>query len=113
MRKLLLSSNGSFVIEKGVPYIGSSAGSYIACPTIEMATWSLKQKDRFGVTEFSAMNLVPFLVKAHYVLEMGEVLQDKILESKYETKILKDGQAILVEDDKYKLVGEGEEIKLC
>jgi len=100
------------LIEKGVPYIGSSAGSYIVCPTIEMATWKPKQKDRFGVMDFTAMNLVPFLIVAHYEQEFEEVLKEKISQTKYETKVLKDGQAILVEGDNYKLVGDGEEIKL-
>ena len=102
------------LIEKGMPYIGSSAGSYIACPTIEMATWKEpgEEKDRFGVTDLTAMNLVPFLVKAHYEPEQKELLKEKISQTKYETKILKDGQAILVEDNNYKLVGEGEEIKI-
>lgn len=53
------------LIEKGVAYIGSSAGAYLACPTIEMATWKPKQKNRFGVTDLIALNLVPFLVTAH------------------------------------------------
>lgn len=102
------------LVEKGVAYIGSSAGSYIACPTIEMATWKKpgEEKDNFGVTDLTAMNLVPFLVKAHYEPEQAELLKDKISQSKYEIKIIKDGQAILVEDDNYKLVGDGEEIKL-
>lgn len=100
------------LIENGIPYIGSSAGSYIACPTIEMATWKPKQKDRFGVADFTSMDLVPFLVVAHYDPEFKDLLKDKISQTKYETKVLKDGQAILVEDDNYKLVGDGEEIKL-
>lgn len=100
------------MIEKGVFYIGSSAGSYIACPTIEMATWKPKQKDRFGVTDFTAMNLVPFLIVAHYKSEYDEILKEKISETQYQTKVLKDGQAILVEGDDYKLVGDREEIKL-
>ncbi len=93
-------------------YIGSSAGSYIACPTIEMATWKPKQKDRFGVADFAALNLVPFLVVAHYEPELRDVLKEKISQSKYKTKVLKDGQAILVKGDSRKLVGEGKEIKL-
>jgi len=100
------------MIEKGVPYIGSSAGSYIACPTIEMATWKPKQKDRFGVTDFTAMNVVPFLIVAHYKPEYDEILKEKISETQYQTRILQDGQAILVEGDNYKLVGDNEEIKL-
>ncbi len=100
------------LIKKGVPYIGSSAGSYIVCPTIEMATWKPKQKDRFGMTDFTALNLVPFLLTAHYTSEMENILKDKISKTKYQTRILQDGQAVLVEYGNYKLVGNGEEIKL-
>ena len=102
------------LIEKGVVYIGSSAGSYITCPTIEVSTWKKpgEEKDRFGVTDLTAMNLVPFLIKAHYEPDQEELLKEKISQTKYETKILKDGQAILVEDDNYKLVGDGKEITL-
>ncbi|EKE19307.1 MAG: Peptidase, S51 family [uncultured bacterium] len=100
------------LLEKGVVYVGASAGSYIACPTIEMATWKPKQKDRFGVTDFSALNLVPLLITAHYVPEMEAVLKDEISNAKYPTRILKDGQGILVENENYKFVGEEEEIRL-
>jgi dipeptidase E len=100
------------LIEKGISYIGSSAGSYIACPTIEMATWKPKQKDRFGVEDFTALNFVPFLLTAHYTPEMESILKEKISSAKYPTRILQDGQGILVEGDDYKFVGDGEEIKL-
>lgn len=100
------------LLEKGIVYIGSSAGAYIACPTIEMATWKPKQKDRFGVTDFTALNFVPFLVTAHYTSEMESVLRDKIANTNYLTRILKDGQGILVNGDEYKFIGEGVEIKL-
>lgn len=102
------------LIVKGVIYIGSSAGSYIICPTIEMATWRKpgEEKDNFGVNDLTAMNLVPFLVKAHYQPEMKDFLKEKIYQSQYQTKVLMDGQAILVEGDNYKLVGRNEEIIL-
>ncbi|MDD3487424.1 MAG: Type 1 glutamine amidotransferase-like domain-containing protein [Candidatus Moranbacteria bacterium] len=99
------------LINSDVTYIGSSAGAYIVCPTIEMATWKPKQKDRFGVTDFTALNLVPFLVTAHYIPELESVLKEKIAKAKYPTRILQDGQGILVEDGEYKFVGEGEEVK--
>lgn len=52
------------LIKKGVAYIGSSAGSYIMCPTIEMSTWKKpgEEKDRFGVIDLTALNVVPFLI---------------------------------------------------
>ena len=60
------------LIERGVPYIGVSAGSYITCPTIETSTWKKpgEEKNRFGVTDLTAMSLVPFLLKVHYEPEM-------------------------------------------
>jgi dipeptidase E len=102
------------LIKKGVVYIGSSAGSYIMCPTIEMSTWKKpgEEKDRFGIIDLTALNQVPFLVKAHYNSEQKEFFKEKIASAKYPTRILKDGQAILVEGENYKLVGDGEEIKL-
>lgn len=100
------------LVEKGLVYIGTSAGSYIACPSIEMATWKPKQKDRFGVTDFTALNLVPFLTFAHYTPEFKDIVQEKISHLKYPIRILKDGQGILVEGDEYKFVGEGEEVIL-
>lgn len=102
------------LIERGVAYVGVSAGSYIACPTIEMSTWKKpgEEKNNFGVTDFTAMNLVPFLVKAHYAPEKKEFLQEKIAKTQYPVKILTDEQAILVKGDMVKLVGEGMEIKI-
>lgn len=100
------------LIDKGIPYVGTSAGSYVACPTIEMATWKHQDKyDHCGITDFSAMNIVPFLVTAHYNPEYKEKIKEGMAKSKYSTRILKDGQAILVKDDTYEFLG-GEETKL-
>lgn len=100
------------LIERGVLYIGSSAGSYIACPTIETATWKRKDKPRFGVTDLRAMNLVPFLFFAHYAPEYDGLLKEGIAQTKFPVKILTDEQAILVKDGKARLVGKGTEVKL-
>jgi dipeptidase E len=100
------------LINRGVAYVGVSAGSYIACPTIEVAAWKKpgKEKDNFGVTDLTAMNLVPFLLKAHYTPEKKAFLQEKIAQTKYPVKIISDNQAILVKGDMIELVGEKEDI---
>ncbi len=100
------------LVEKGMVYFGSSAGSYVACPTIEMSTWKPDQKDRFGITDFSALKLVPFLVMAHYTPEIRNILKEKIANLKYPIRILQDGQGILIEEENYKFVGKQEEIIL-
>lgn len=98
------------MLDDGVIYLGSSAGSYICCPTIETATWG-KDNNNVGLTDFTAMNLVPFLMKAHFQEEQREFLKEKVAESDYEVKVLNDDQALLVNADQVELLG-GPEIKL-
>ena len=98
------------LIEKGVVYIGSSAGSYITCPSIIMATWSKQNFNRCGINDYTAMNLVPFLIKAHYTPDMKAKLEEKTKDLQYPIRVLNDNQAILVCDGKVQLLGGGDEI---
>lgn len=98
------------LIEKGKIYIGVSAGAYIVCPTIEMANWKHQDRNVVGLKDLSAMNLVPFLVSVHYKPEFKEAIKEGAKKSKYPVKVLTDDQAILVQNDKIKLVGKGKEI---
>ena len=93
-------------------YVGISAGSYITCPTIEMATWKNQDINKSGLTDFTGLNLVPFLLSVHYAPDKKEIIKEAVLKTKYPVKILNDNQAILVRDSDYKLVGGGEEINL-
>lgn len=98
------------LISRGIVYVGSSAGSYIACPSIIMATWSKQGFDECGITDYAAMNLVPFLIKAHYTLDMQEMLEGKAKDLQYPMRVLNDDQAILVRDGGIQLLGGGDEI---
>ncbi|MBU2250246.1 hypothetical protein KKG80_01495 [Patescibacteria group bacterium] len=40
------------------------------------------------------------------------MVKEKIKTLKYPIKILRDGQGILVDDNKYTFIGDGEEVKL-
>jgi len=100
------------LIDKGVIYIGSSAGSYIACPTIEMNLWKHPDINRYNLTDLTGLNLVSFLVTVHYAPEFKELLKEKIKNSKYPVKILTDEQALLVRDGEVKLLGKGDEINI-
>lgn len=100
------------LLSQGFIYIGASAGSYVACPTIEMALWKHQDKyDHCGLTDLTGMNLVPFLVSAHYIPEFHDLLKDKTTKTTLSTRILTDKHAILVTDNEIKLLG-GEEVKL-
>lgn len=101
------------LIEKGVIYIGVSAGSYIACPTIEMAVWKNTDRSHYGLGNLKAMNLVPFLVSVHCNREKyREGLREGIAKANYPVRILTDEQALLIRGDKVKLIGSGEEVKI-
>jgi len=100
------------LIEQGVVYVGSSAGAYLVCPTIEAAAWKHGDSNHFGITDFSALNLVPFLIAAHFKSEYADVIKEAALTCKYPIKTLTDQQAISIKNDKVVLVGQGDEIVL-
>ncbi len=101
------------VLEDGVPYIGWSAGSNVACPTLK-TTNDMPIVDPLG---FDTFNLVPFQINAHYTdltLEGhgGETRAMRLNEfiiANPETYVLglREGSMIWVEDGKYQLMGLG------
>ena len=101
------------LLQKGLIYMGASAGSYVACPSIEMAIWKHQDKYKhYEVTDFSAMNLVPFLMTVHYKPEYDDILKEKIAGARLPVKILTDQQALLIKNDEIHLIGDGEKIDL-
>ena len=100
------------LIDQGKVYIGTSAGSYVMCPTIDVSDWSDETVDRYGVTDFTALNYVPFLLKVHYTDEKGLEVKTRMKALKHPLRILRDGQGVSVEDGIYTFYGDGEEVKL-
>ena len=87
-------------------YIGKSAGSYLACPTLEVHTWSDKRWNRYGLTDLTTMNFVPFLIQAHYTPDQHDSLQPHIAKSSYPVKLITNDQAILVQNKQIKVIGK-------
>lgn len=101
------------LINNGVIYISVSAGTYIACPTMEMALWRKPNRPRYGLADNEpCMNLIPFLISVHYESKFKTAVKQGIKNTKYPVKILTDDQAILVKGNKIQIVGKGKEIKL-
>ncbi len=92
--------------------MGVSAGSAIMCPTIEMALWKKPDRDRFGLTDLTALNFVPFLLIVHFEPQFAEIIKKGIANTNYPVKILTDNQALIIKDIKTELIGDGKEIKL-
>lgn len=93
------------LVKAGKIYIGSSAGSYIACPTIEAADWKHADKNIVNLTDLTAMNLVNLIVTAHYSDQWKEAVEKGKQTTKYPVITLTDGQFIKADGEKFEVIG--------
>ena len=98
------------LMKQWVVYIGKSAGSYIACPSLVVSTRSKLTFDKCGITDLTAMNRVPFFVKAHYTPEMEDFLKTHAQDIDAPLYALNNDQALVIDGDKVALIGGGEEV---
>jgi dipeptidase E len=98
-------------VVKGTPYVGWSAGSNVACPTI-------RTTNDMPVAEpasFRAFNLIPFQINPHYLDanpagHAGETREQRIeefIEVNPELWVagLREGTMFCIEEDKIRLIG--------
>ena len=99
-------------VKEGTPYIGWSAGSNVACPTLR-TTNDMPVIDPKG---FDVINLVPFQINPHYLDDHpsnhgGETREMRIQEFITENKDvyvvgLREGTMLWVEDNAIQLIGK-------
>jgi dipeptidase E len=94
-------------VKKGGVYFGLSAGSYVVCPTIEAATWKNADRNMIWLKDLKGLNLVPFLITAHFEERLRPVIKKAAKKTKYEVIALTDKQAILVNGKSKKIIGSG------
>ncbi len=98
-------------IASGVTYIGSSAGSIVAGPTIK----TTKDMPIVQPRSFDALGLVPFQISPHYLdpdlasTHMGETQEERILQFLEENEApvigLREGSMLRVESGAIRLTG--------
>jgi len=99
-------------VHNGIPYVGSSAGSAIAAPTI-MTT---NDMPIVRPPSFDSLGFVPFQINCHYLdadpqsTHMGETRETRIREFHEENAIavlgLREGSMLRREGDSLRLLGE-------
>lgn len=97
---------------EGTPYVGWSAGSNVACPTI----CTTNDMPIVEPQSFKVLNLIPFQINPHYLDTHpsdhgGETREVRILEyieANHDMYVagLREGCRFLIEDGKIKLIGE-------
>jgi dipeptidase E len=98
-------------VAAGVPYIGSSAGSIVACPTLK----TTKDMPVVQPPSFEALGLVPFQISPHYLdpdpssTHMGETQEERILQFLEENEApvigLREGSMLRIQDGAISLKG--------
>ncbi|MFA6325277.1 MAG: Type 1 glutamine amidotransferase-like domain-containing protein [Candidatus Paceibacterota bacterium] len=99
------------LLDNGLNYLGCSSGSYLMCPTVEVGGWKTT-RNKYGVTDFTALGYVPFLIKCHYTDNQKEKILEKMKGLKHTLRVLKDDQAFIIENDSCIFIGDSEEVTL-
>lgn len=96
------------IIEKGIIYVGSSAGAVLAGPDIEPVKPFDDPSKTPSLRSFKGLSLVDFVILPHFGKEKYKSKYEEVIK-KYSKKgykfiTLTDNQAVVVEDDKYKTI---------
>ncbi len=98
-------------VRQGMPYMGASAGTNVACPTVR----TTNDMPIVEPSSLTALGLVPFQINAHYLdpdlnsVHMGETRETRITEYLEENPGpvlgLREGSALAVNGEERRLLG--------
>lgn len=96
------------LVDNGIVYGGGSAGAIVASPDISLAGWDpLWDANDVGLTEFSGLGLVPFVVCPHYTEAELPIIERGVSRYGYPLVAITDEQAIVVNGMTVQIVGPG------
>jgi dipeptidase E len=101
-------------VKNGTPYIGWSAGSNLACPTIK----TTNDMPIICPPSFDALNFIPFQINPHYIHGNPPGHNGETREQRYKEFLevnpnitvigLREGTMLKIEDDKVEFIGNKE-----
>jgi len=91
------------LLNSGTLYVGSSAGAMVAGQTLQVSGWNSVDGER-GSEGINPMGLVNFDILPHFEDKYFSEIKNKYTGKKI--YLLKDGEEIIVEDDKVTVIGE-------
>ena len=95
-------------VQKGVIYVGASAGAVVVCPTIEPLQDLDDPSKASHLISYNALNLIDFIVLSHYGKEKYKEKYEKLVNTYknkgYKIIGLRDDQAIVVNGLQYDVI---------
>jgi dipeptidase E len=93
-------------VNKGAIYIGVSAGSIIAGPDIEIASWGSEgDKNEIDLKDLKGFHFTNIAVSPHFHEELRSEVKEFKKKVDYEVIELTDEQAVFVKDDNVNILG--------
>lgn len=109
LQKLRETGLSAFIIQQvqaGAVYVGVSAGSIIAGPSIEIASWGSEgDENKISLEDLSGFNLVDLTVFPHFHEELRSEIEEFKKKVSYRVFELTNDQAIFVNDSEVTLFG--------
>lgn len=91
------------LLQKSAVYVGSSAGSMITAPTLNLVRWYIGEEER-GAKDIPSLHLVDFEIYPHYEDHLLPEIQKHATPTPL--YLLKNGEAITVTDGVITVLGE-------
>jgi dipeptidase E len=96
------------LIDKGVVYIGSSAGSVLLCPTIEYCKTFDDPKIAPNLKSYNGLGIVDFLIIPHYekekYIQRQETVKNEWRNKGFNIKLITNNQAIIIDGKECEIV---------
>ncbi|MCL4415712.1 MAG: Type 1 glutamine amidotransferase-like domain-containing protein [Actinobacteria bacterium] len=108
IRRAQLDKNLKSILDKGAIYVGSSAGSMVTAKTLDVTEWYIGENE-YGASAIPGLGLVDFDIYPHYREDILDEIKKHFKGDKL--YLLKDGEAIMVEDQKVTVFGEEKIVK--